>query len=571
MALVLSGCSLTGVTDFEPGQCRTDADCRAAFNHERGYYEACAAFKCVDAGARKDCVEVKGEVCDGEDNDCDRLIDEANDEQPVLVATSRVLASGLTDTARGSLASSPGFGAFAYVTQAGASAAAVSLEAGQESSSPLAMNAQVEPAGSTLGSAELSRLSQGCYLADGGRGSCNVGDLSVAAGQDNAFFAAINVQGCSAGELRVGMVAGGNAADLIDRGRGARAPTYRGVATRGSDCTDNGSAACAEAKRDAASDPVARARLPEACGVSAPAVAALPQQGLVAFLGQAQSSDSCDPSGVPVLALGLHEAVGTFNGEFIWSNPTGDGEPDELGRTTGGAAPAVLALGDAGFVVGFGNKDGNVQLLWVPAQPAPPPNDGLSCADPLCDDRSGYETERLRGISELLSIEAKAADGVRLTALPLGDDRVALLVTWVEGCARRNGELGQLPAFAKLLHWSTQAAQPELKLQGPTLKLGSTNQLPLSAAAPSGFVVPGLEREGTVAKPETSGGFYVFAATTRPRAVRVAAFDGQRVDAHEVLELPEKGEQILAASSDGQVLSYRHAAGELAAAGLGCE
>jgi hypothetical protein len=93
LALVNSGCSLTGIADFEPWQCKSDADCREAFNEGNGYYAECAAFTCEERGNRRECVRVGREICDGLDNDCDRLVDETVDGEPTLELVRRRVTS----------------------------------------------------------------------------------------------------------------------------------------------------------------------------------------------------------------------------------------------------------------------------------------------------------------------------------------------------------------------------------------------------------------------------------------------------------------------------------------------
>lgn len=574
IALAL-GCSLTGVADFELPECKDDAECREAFNPEHGYYAECAAFRCETRGKRKECVPVSGEIFDGKDNDCDRLIDETDAGEQTIQTEERVIAKAVALLPpQATLARSSGFGEALYYASTGYG---FQVPLGEESTDAQAIGffTQVgaKTDSGTYGSAELEELRPGCSVpapalascdldTDKGRRacvnerqpvkSCNFEDLTAAAGPRTGFFAAVNLEGCTAGELRVGIIDPSSKSQLIARGLGARDPTYRGVSTRGSACSDNGTAACKAAKEAGEGTAIANA-----CGISKPALAASTDQALVAFLGHSASSNECKSS-TKVLGLALHEQSAIFGKEYFWSNPSHDGEPDVLGSTNGGAAPAIAALGDRGYLVAFGNDDDELEILFVPSQPRPSalpsPDDLLTF--PAYEDRSTYETPPLAGVTQVAKLrETSLVDGVQLALLEKAADRVTVGLSWLDGCSRGGGNSD---AHFKLIELDLSEAVPSLAFQSARVELGSSSRAPIVLRSECPFVVSGLSRGGRKATRSDDGGFYVITGTKDlgAQAVRIAAFDGQRVDPNETLSPLPTGSTYLNAMGPGEFLSY---------------
>jgi hypothetical protein len=198
---------------------------------------------------------------------------------------------------------------------AGSVAQLVPLEKG-EVQATLTKTTPAEPDGYTP--TELASLTSGCYtpascdlndatcestlnLAFNATSAvCAVSDMAVTTADDFALFAGIRSNGCSSGELRVGLMDPAAPEELINRGRGQRNPTYRGVATRGSRCSSNLTEACDTLKEEVLAGTAGMSDLADVCGVSHPELAATGTHGLVAYLGASAAATDCG-STTPVL------------------------------------------------------------------------------------------------------------------------------------------------------------------------------------------------------------------------------------------------------------------------------
>jgi hypothetical protein len=408
--------------------------------------------------------------------------------------------------------------------------------------------------------------------------------LEVAMGQDVGFFAQTDTQECPGGEIRVGVLDPAFPERLVDRGRGARDPTYRGVATFGSDCTSNFSDACVAAKQNFLAGEAEQEEVDLSCGASGAAIAGIADQALVTFLGLPVSAARC-PVDTEVFAMGLLQGRGDLSGDFYWSNPTSDGVPDTLGNTAGGAAPAVLAIADAGFLVGFGSDSGKVRLTWVPRQPPAPKNDGLTCGeeDLLCDDREAFSTAPLLGVLQLGELGSLGQfDGVRLASLELGEGIFALAVTWVEGCVRDAD--ASFDGFAQIAVLEIDEESAQLTPVGDPVSLGPVGRPPMPIASDTPFVTPGFFRtvEGETEDPgdplapvptlesvEGGMGFYVLLGDRR--AVRLLVFDGQLLDPEEEIAVPSEARRHLSPDTPGAFLAFDPAGDRIVRAAISCE
>ena len=572
-AASVGGCSLTSVVDIRVGQCPgANAEghrrCQEVLNPIHGYYEGCAAFKCVELDDYFQCQKVDGEICDGEDNDCDYLIDEPEESEALMSAEARDLVSGIEEVTSLSLAESESFGRSLYVQESRGSLFQVSLDGEGSATSKVTLRTQkADPNPSSQ--SELTTLQDGCYPASGATAgnACTTDQAVTKAGEKVAFFAYVNGQGCTSGELRVGVVDRTHPDEFIDRGLGARAPSYRGVATFGTRCSSNLSLECESLKAGEDADP---SDLSRACGVKSPSIAALSDQALVTYLGSKLSDEDCPAEETNVLALGLFESHATFDSTIYWANPSDDGRPAIIGQTRSFSEPGTVSIGDTGFMVAHGAAKGKIRLVWVPKQKPPKDVAGISCPDDDCESRKGVGTAPLEGIEELLVLsgaEGGLADGIGMTLLDLGKNSVGLLLTWVDGCAAGAGDFDR-KAYAQLLHVDTSGTTPTIEKSFDPVSLGRVRRPPVAVAASDHFVVEGLERNGQQAEDDRLGGFYVLLQDSASTAVRVAAFDGQLVDDDE--RIPLKDWAYLSPLEPDTLLAHDESAFKIKRVELGC-
>ena len=382
---------------------------------------------------------------------------------------------------------------------------------------------------------------------------CELTELATSpVGSQGAFAVGIQTSGCAAGRLRTGWL--DPAQKLLMYGPEARSNVWLGVDV-GAFRVDGGGVEADGGVRDTLSACSGAARgVP---GATRPSVAALgpatSPEGLAVYLGDARSRDRCgDLVAVPVLGLGLFRetATGPIN---AWVTGTNDGDPEPFGETYGGGAPAVAAVGELGWVVGYAaaNTTGATPLalhyvrkftapaLFSPVIPGvgPTPAHLRRATVPLAPEAPFFEIPA-----------GGRADYVGLAVGTLRGSTYDLGVTWMEDCTGTGTET----VWFSLVRFDPAA--PESATSTAPVQL-STGTAPggfpaiVHAGGTSPFVASGWAREGgEPVAADARGGFIVAWAGTGPMrggtavyAVRVSEADGLALDVAPRPLMPEVG------------------------------
>ncbi|MCA9604285.1 MAG: putative metal-binding motif-containing protein [Myxococcales bacterium] len=427
------------------------------------------AAECAAPGMASDCNDdfpnTGDEACNGADDDCDGVIDEA-----AVPAAPPMLMS----LSEGRLTTSATTAAIAVARSDGGSAV-FGLVDGATATGPNAMSSLRDE---TLTSLSSDALVAGCHrlLADGTvqNGTCNFADVGLGLSDDYVFVAHVSSDGCARGQLRLGYFERTDAATpaVIERGPARRSNVFVGVDT---DPTLAMLGQCTGASRADVTFGAARPAL--AVGGSA--------EALAAWLGDTVERAECGGAEVDVEALALFVERDTMGTPYGWVSASNEGTPERLGRTTGGGRPGVAAWGSDGYVVGFGAPEGGVQLVYVAPPIAPPPYDRVGAPD----DRTGRETMPLT-FGDLGRFGSGAADDVALAFGSIREGGIELGVTWREGCGTGAESIRFRQVFLTNERTLDEARSFDARVLGATTDAGP----PAIAYAFSGLLATGVAR-----------------------------------------------------------------------------
>lgn len=554
-----AGCSALGLSSFEVGRCVVSDDCDGVNNRNRVPADACQRFVCVrprntagelvgdygscirgtrddDAdgvpnilcaadGTQADCNDDDAsvaaglaEVCDGLDNDCDGVVD--NDVSP-FAESGRLVHPGLSGAAAFSsgltsaLVGSSDARFFAPLPEAGTATSVAARYVQHVGPTEAEARVCTPPRSGTI---SQTTLVAGCPAyrptAPPGEppvtaGSCDLGETAVAESALGYVVASVNGRGCAAGQLRVGLVASGDAGDIELRGPVGRSNLWLGVDLAADGCTGTG------ASRGAA-------------GVALDTVAD-GSRGLVAFIGAA-AGRACGSAPAPLRVMGVirqSASAGATSIEVL--NGTNDGIPATLAMTTLSGPPGLAHIPDGAttpssdFVLAYGTPDGALVLSRVSMTVGAPvlPRLADEAADACVVDEPVL-TGDLAAASSLASIAgAGPVEAAAVAVVPTNDEATSLDigVVFQRGC----GATAQV-FFAMV--------RPDGMVSTP-VALGMGTE-PAVAGLPNGFVVEGYRRGTAVAGPASTGGFVVgYRTGAGYRTVRVAAFDGLPLESTE--------------------------------------
>jgi hypothetical protein len=347
-ALPSLGCSLMGLDDFGAAPCISDADCREAEAQLSPGPSACGAAVCEqETGLCK--WQEHHEICNGDDDDCDGLIDED------LVLPAQVSHDATLE---------PAIVGYAVTSsERGQTFVAMVPDGGTAEGSTLAPSSPMKELRYDSALAPMNCPKGPEPVAQSDVPSCNFAEVALAADASHLVVASINTIGCTFGQLRVGL------SELkepfrvrVGKAEGAHTEQESNIAF-GVDVDDQG---CSGASRN--THTTGRSSR----GATRPAVASLGTEAngrgaLLVWLGTSARALDVPSDSIPVEALGL--VVPAVKPE--WLNGTNQGTPTVLGHSTSLSAPAVLALrGPGKYLVAFpGEQDGRrgIQLLTVPA------------------------------------------------------------------------------------------------------------------------------------------------------------------------------------------------------------
>jgi hypothetical protein len=498
------------------------------------------------------------EVCDGGDNDCDGLIDERSDGQPVIGQVQNNLRAGnatVLAAASGTpevLAWSESGGAFVGRLDSEDGAGGGTLSA--------AAPVHVTHASATAFAETLTSLTtDNCYRGDAGSPgqSCAGGDIALATDGEHVVYAEVARSGCAGGQLRLSVSTTASPATLLATGPERRSNVFRGVRPHplAPFCSVNSTPACASAV--VGSPPAPGPFVQEACGLGHPAVALSHGVGLLTYVSAPAGRAACgDGVAVDVEALGVYVRPKPPAAQISPRvEVTDEGAPSTLGQTLAGTPPAVAALASEGFLVAFPDASGDIAIYFVPAPPTPPANVGTYASGDITT-RDGVETAPLGSVVLVGTVPGDAgANSVALAVETTTSDatHVRVGLTWRSDC----GPTSQL-RFRSADVTLSAAGVPTSMTAGPAVQLTNAGLFaaPRVRFVAQGFLTEDAVRDGGMVG-AAGGGWYVTWVgedATMPRQTanpndepgalyleRVAVYDGQLVESGGPSQLTTQG------------------------------
>jgi hypothetical protein len=347
-----------GLDDFRQQRCRSDADCSRA-QTAFGDAERCDFYVCQQGA----CVPQHGtgaETCNGEDDDCNGLIDDG------VTVIPRALTGTSSPDAVMAYAFSPSGAPAAYVV------GGVPIDDGERGVHLTVVNGTVQGPAEPLvyASAAMARSQQPCPVntvsAGVGASACRFDEVALGADQEQLVYATINTVGCGKGQLRVGLAAASDPFRIwlgsSPAGAAPKSDLEVGVDVGDGSCSGN-------------------SVLDEngvAAGARSPAVAVLDASpggagALVTWLATEFSAvplASCETPvevPVPVRALAVMVPEDAREADERWLIGSDGGIPVEIGQSSSLRPPAVVGLeaqaGSGRYLVAFPSTTGDAEGL----------------------------------------------------------------------------------------------------------------------------------------------------------------------------------------------------------------